>query len=157
MNKNIQKIALAITAVSLTGCASIMQGTKQNVSINSAPSNGTVYLNGAKIGVTPMSAQLSRKKPNTIKIELPGYIPYEMAFSRSVSGWVWGNIVFGGLIGLIVDASTGGIYKLTPDQVNAEMKKGNVNVIHSDGDMLVAITLKSDSSWEKVGSFNTIN
>ena len=39
----------------------------------------------------------------------------------SLSGWYWGNIVFGGLIGmLIVDPATGAMYKL-PEGVSADM------------------------------------
>ena len=158
INMNKYKSSLiAISMLSLSGCASIMQGTKQNVAINSSPSSATVYLNGSKIGATPMSAELSRKKPNVIKIELDGYVSQEMAFSRSVSGWVWGNIVFGGIIGLIVDASTGGMYKLTPDQINAEMKKGNLSLIQKNGDMIVAVALKADSNWEMIGTIQTAN
>ena len=150
--KKYKNTFIAITALCLSGCASIIQGTKQNVSINSSPSSGSVSLNGQKIGITPMAAKLSRKGPNVIKIELPGYLPHEMAFSRSVSGWVWGNIVFGGVIGLAIDAATGGIYKLTPDQVNAEMKKGNVSVVKNNGDMVLAFTMTADSNWQQIGT-----
>ncbi len=44
-----------------------------------------------------------------------------MALNRKVSVWVWGNIVFGGLIGLPIDALTGGLYKIEPDVVSAEL------------------------------------
>jgi hypothetical protein len=57
-----------------------------------------------------------------LKAELPGYAPYEMAFTKSVSGWVWGKVLFGGLIGLGVDAISGGLYYLTPEQVMGEMR-----------------------------------
>jgi hypothetical protein len=33
------------------------------------------------------------------------------------SGWVWGNIAFGGLIGLGVDFISGGAYQLYPDNL----------------------------------------
>jgi hypothetical protein len=54
----------------------MMQGTKQNVAINSSPSSATVYLNGTNIGPTPMAAELSRKntRSNITKI---GQTPFQ--------------------------------------------------------------------------------
>jgi hypothetical protein len=31
---------------------------------------------------------------------MPGYQPIDLALTGSVSGWVWGNVAFGGLTGL---------------------------------------------------------
>jgi hypothetical protein len=57
----------------------MMQGTKQNVAINSSPSSATVYLNGTNIGPTPMAAELSRKntRSNITKI---GQTPFQNCF-----------------------------------------------------------------------------
>jgi hypothetical protein len=41
---------------------------------------------------------------------------------------VWGNIVFGGIIGLAVDAITGGLYKLAPEQVSAQLARGEIQM-----------------------------
>ena len=89
-----------------------------------------------------------------VKIELDGYQPYETNLTRSTSGWVWGNIVFGGLIGLVVDASAGGMYKLTPDQIDSELRSAHAEALSNDG-LFIAVVLKADPSWEKIGSLTS--
>src|SRR5882724_5849028 len=111
------RIAIAIGVVCTLGCASIMHGTSQDVGISSQPSGAEVTLDNAPAGKTPVVTHMKRGDNHILKLELPGYAPYEATFTKSVSGWVWGNILFGGLIGLGVDAITGGLYNLTPEQL----------------------------------------
>lgn len=91
-----------------------------------------------------------------VKIELAGYHTYETTLTREISGWVWGNIVFGGLIGLVIDASAGGMYRLSPEQINADLKSSQANVIKNDDGILIAVVMEADSSWEKVGTLNAM-
>ncbi len=80
-----------------------------------------------------------------------------MTLTKKTNGWVWGNIVFGGLIGLAIDASTGGMYKLTPEQVSAELRKeGRAAVKTENGQVMVAVTLDPDPSWQKVGELRNL-
>jgi hypothetical protein len=143
--------ALLLLPLGLVGCATIMQGSTQKVAISSAPTGAQVYVNGNQRGLTPMVADLSRKDIHVIALRLDGYQPYEVALARSVSGWVVGNILFGGLIGLAVDASSGGMYKLTPDQVTATMGPGAALLEGSRDVLTVAVVLRSDPTWEKIG------
>jgi len=89
-----------------------MNQPTQEVSISSNPTGATVVINGQTKGKTPMVADLKRKNTQLISIQLDGFSPYEVALSRSVSGWVWGNIAFGGIVGLVVDLASGSIYNL---------------------------------------------
>lgn len=88
---------------------------------------------------------------------LDGYLPYETKFTRNVDGWIAGNIVFGGLIGLAIDAITGGMYKLTPDQVVAEMKNGNSTVFQNDSGLYLTIVMHPEPNWEKIGQLKQCN
>ncbi|MGC9093736.1 MAG: hypothetical protein ACP5JH_10885 [Bacteroidota bacterium] len=45
--------SIAIAALIANGCASIFKGTREEVSFDSGPGAAEVYLNGAKVGVTP--------------------------------------------------------------------------------------------------------
>lgn len=48
-----------------------------------------------------------------IKVTKPGFNDIYATLQHSIDGWYWGNIIFGGLIGmLIVDPATGAMYKL---------------------------------------------
>lgn len=143
----------AAGCLGLASCATIMQGSSQQMSIASTPTGATVYVNGVQKGVTPMIANLARKDKHIIKLEMAGFEPYELPITRSVSGWVAGNLVFGGIIGLAVDASTGGMYKLAPEMVNASLAQGRVSSRVENGRDVIVVALvdRADPAWQKVG------
>lgn len=105
------------------GCATIINGNKQKVLISSSPASAQVMVDGKAQGQTPVKVDLKRKQAHSVIISHEGYQTQEVQLQRKVSGWVWGNIGFGGLIGLGIDAGTGSMYKLKPDSVNIELKK----------------------------------
>lgn len=142
---------MAFFMFGLIGCGTIMHGTKQQIGISSNPSGAKVVIDRQHYGITPFIADLSRKDNHVIRIEMEGFIPYETTLTRRVSGWVWGNIVFGGLIGLAVDAISGGLYKLTPDQVQAELAQNNRDFSVGKGNIFIIATLKPDPHWELIG------
>lgn len=164
--KKINYFVLCILIIGTTSCASIIHGSYQEVSFSSTPSGAKVYIDGKSMGSTPINVSLRRMgrekgAPNTqkeysVKVELPGYFPYEMKIKREMDSWYLGNILFGGFIGLIVDAANGAMYKLTPDQVIAQLQKDNTPIAQLDKDHLnIFVTLDADPSWEKVGQLET--
>ncbi|HEU4437209.1 MAG TPA: PEGA domain-containing protein, partial [candidate division Zixibacteria bacterium] len=93
-----------------------------------------------------------RKDKHVVRIEMEGYQPYELSITRKTSGWVWGNIVFGGLIGLAVDAITGGLYKLNPEQVMGELAQKPTGAEIKDGVIYVTLISSPDKSlMTKIG------
>jgi uncharacterized protein YceK len=150
MKKTFFISALAISLL-LPSCASIVSGSQQKIEFNSTPAGAIVWVDGANLGVTPITTKLERiKKNQKVKIELQGYKPYEMTLTRKTNGWVWGNIVFGGIIGLIIDASSGALYRLTPEQVNAQLANGVV--MNKKNDTYIGVVLVADENWEKIGN-----
>jgi uncharacterized protein YceK len=142
--------ACGITVLSVSGCATIMHGTQQDVGISSTPTGASVLIDNTEKGVTPVVLKLRRKENHTVRIQLAGYQPFESTLTHSVSGWVWGNIAFGGLIGLAVDAVSGGIYKLTPEQVEGSLQTGHASVLKKDGGLYVVAVLQPQADWVKV-------
>ena len=137
-------------AMALASCASIMHGTGQDVSISSQPVGANVTVDDSSYGSTPLIAHLRRKNNHTIRISLDGYQPFAMTTTQKTSGWVWGNIVFGGLIGLVVDASNGAIYDINPDIVSATLAK---NVATRTGStLMISVVLHADPSWRRIGA-----
>ena len=110
-------LGLSLSVVMLHGCCSIINGPSQEVSVGSSPSGAKVFHNGMQVGTTPAILDLKRKNSHTIRVEKDGYHPYEAALTRKTSGWVWGNLFFGGLIGLFVDATSGSYYNLNPESM----------------------------------------
>src|SRR6266446_1114588 len=139
-------------AVVMAACCSIIHHTRQEVGISSTPTSAKVTIDNEPSGNTPVVVKLKRKHTHTVKIELEGYQPFEMALTRKVSGWVWGNIFLGGFIGLIVDAANGSMYNLRPDQITASLAKQNVRLGGTNGSLIVMVVLRRDPSWDAIGS-----
>ncbi len=71
-----------------------------------------------------------------------GYEPRELTLSGTMSGWYIGNILFGGLIGmLVVDPQTGAMYRLEPKSLEVTLTplKGFVPV-EASGLRIVSLT-----------------
>ena len=156
LKKHLLYVAAFTAVILVSGCATIIHGSKQTVGISSNPSKAQVSIDGQLVGETPVSTRLTRGDNHLVKIELPGYMPYETNLTRKVDGWIAGNIVFGGLIGLAVDAITGGMYKLTPEQIQSELLNQTADAVKSDN-VYLFITLNPNPEWEMVYTLNRIN
>lgn len=153
MTNRLKSLSLILLSLAtLTSCATIMHGTHQSIGISSNPSNANVWVDRSFVGNTPIIVEMSRKDNHFVRIEIEGYQPYEATFSRQMSGWVFGNIVFGGIIGLAVDAISGGIYMLTPDQVQAEMLSNHFAYSKNSKDSYIAVVLTPKPEWQKIGN-----
>lgn len=144
-----RRLVTTVSALTLAafvaGCCSIIHGTRQEIGVSSNPTGAMVFVNGAQKGTTPVTLDLKRNSSQKIRVELDGYQPYEISLTKSVSGWVWGNIVFGGLIGLAIDAIDGAIYKIKPENIQA-------NLLASAGAALkVEMTKGAPEDAEKIG------
>jgi hypothetical protein len=157
MSGRTKVVCLAVFAPALVAaCATIMHGTSQQVGINSQPVGATVVVDSQTVGVTPVAAKLARKRIHRVTVTMPGYEPFAMVTTRKTSGWVWGNIVFGGLIGLIVDASSGGLYDVRPEQVNAQLTRTGAMGEARDGMIYVFLVREVDPSWVRIGQLKPI-
>jgi len=142
--------ACGLTALALSGCATIIHGTGQEVGISSNPTGAAVTIDDIDKGITPVVVKVKRKQDHIVRIQLAGYQPFETTLTHSVSGWVWGNIAFGGLIGLAVDAASGGLYKLTPEQITGALNTGHASTLKKEDGLYVIAVLKPESDWVKV-------
>jgi hypothetical protein len=72
--------------------------------------------------------------------ELPGYSQAEIKLDSSVSGWYFGNLLLGGLIGmLIVDPLTGAMYNLTPEKIEQPLTASQAQLIRSGQGVMVML------------------
>ena len=129
------KKTLAISAICLTvsGCASIVSGPTQGVRLQA--NDGSTYAvsdrNGGTIssGKTPASIDLPRgwgyfkTAHYKVKFNKPGYAPKIVDIVPNFNGWYLGNLLLpGGIVGmLIVDPSTGAMYKLNPTDIDVAL------------------------------------
>ena len=145
-------IVFTVLIIAVNGCATIMQGSSQEMSISSSPTGAKVLVDGAELGTTPYTASLKRKDKHVVRIEMDTYQPYEISLARATSGWVWGNLVFGGIPGLAIDAITGSMYKLKPEDVFANLALTSFKNDDGNDVLMVMVVLTPDPTWEHIGS-----
>lgn len=140
-------------ASTFAGCATILRGTGHGIGIASQPPGASVVIDNKEYGVTPVSAKLRRKENHRIVVQLEGYQPYEVVLTRQTSAWVFGNILFGigAPVGLAIDAISGGMYTLKPDQVDAELQQSAKQADGEAASLYVVLVPKADPSWQKIG------
>jgi uncharacterized protein YceK len=114
-------IAVAVALLSLTGCATIINGSHQTVPVTSTPAGAIITDNGTAVGRTPAKLELARKLSHFVVVELAGYAPCETTLVPHWSSVVLGNLLLGGLIGDGVDAATGSYKRLVPKKVQCVM------------------------------------
>lgn len=149
MKKTIILSSLAFTLLT-TSCATIVSGSKQNVKFSSNPSTATIFIDEVEVGKTPFEIRLERKNEHSVMIKLEGYQTFETRLTKKFNGWYIGNILFGGIIGLIIDPITGAMYNLSPSEINAEMNKGTAFKSNKN-DIYIAVALNIDPNWKKIG------
>ena len=117
-----------------SGCASIVNGTKQTVSFNSNPPGAKIYLDGAQIGVTPYVCEISRGDCPEIVMKKDGYAPERLKMTDSIdaAAYFGGNLglcllwIVPGVVGFIADPVTGGMWEYDFPNVNLELSPERV-------------------------------
>jgi hypothetical protein len=136
--------------LSLSGCGTIFNGSRQNIAISSVPEGASVFINSQPFGETPLTVSLKRSDSYVVLLEMPGYEPYEVIFSRSKSPLFWLSAPT--LIGIAVDLLSGGMYRLSPDEVQAQLEQKSISLSESEDGFFITAVLHPDPSWEKIGT-----
>lgn len=104
-------------AMAFSGCASIVEGTDQSVTVQTNPSGASCELkrDGSVIGVvnpTPGTVNVDKSKDDiAVLCKKDGYQDGSGAFSSEFQGMTFGNILFGGIIGVAIDAGSGAMHE----------------------------------------------
>jgi len=111
-------IALLATPMMALGCASVFEGTTQAITFNSEPSGAQIVINGMPMGVTPATITLKRFEYDDAPVlfKKDGYHDQYARLHTEVTGWFWGNIISGGLLGSSTDLISGAMWEYSPDK-----------------------------------------
>lgn len=128
--------AVAVLGIALSGCASIIKGSSQQIAITTPPTDGADCVLSSKEGnwtvVTPGVAKVKKSKEDIqIHCTKAGWKDATATIPSDFEGWTLGNLLIGGIIGLGVDASTGAINEY-PHAFQVPMQQNNVSSIPSD-------------------------
>ncbi|WP_336142398.1 hypothetical protein [Acinetobacter sp. 102] len=156
-------VIFGVVALSLSGCASIISGKTQTMTFQSTPELSDITIlnrDGKKIhvGKAPITVSLNRgagffvPERYTVIFEKEGYEKKEIKVTPSMNGWYIGNILFGGIIGLlIIDPATGAMYSLNTKDTNVvlnDLKKENLQA-NAQSLTIISTNVLSEEVLEK--------
>ena len=131
-----QSIPVVAIALLLTSsCASIVSRSSYPVTINSTPARAGISIvdkQGRQVyqGATPATLMLSAssgffsKASYQVTFDLPGYDRRVVPIECKLDGWYFGNVLFGGLIGmLIVDPASGAMFKVDTPFIDEQLSR----------------------------------
>lgn len=139
-NSHIKLTAILMAiAFFLSSCASIVSKSTYPVSINTNPSDAKVTITDKKgmqiySGNTPATVPLKAgagffsKAEYQMRLSSPGYDDRIVPITFTIDGWYFGNIVLGGILGmLIIDPATGAMWKIERSFFEETLKQTNAS------------------------------
>lgn len=120
-----KNIFIVLFAVLLTGCATLSGAGKKDVTISSDPAGAEVYLNGERIGLTPVEHTVNPRDVPTLTIRKEGYKSASYSFKTVHNKKVRGNVALGPLyfIGEGIDGMTSSYMTVEEDDVHITLEK----------------------------------
>jgi len=123
MRGSFARMAIGGTCLGMTACCSIVSKSTYPVTISSNPPGASFTLKKANgiamsTGTTPATITLSSSngyfQPAKYIVEFTRKgMTQSVPLNASINGWYFGNLLFGGIIGLlIVDPATGAMWRL---------------------------------------------
>jgi hypothetical protein len=124
MLKNIPVcLSALIVLFSCESCATLFQGTSEEIALASDPSGAAVAVNDGRSGSTPYSIRENREQDLQIRFSKPGYQSQDISDVSHVQwGYLVSDIFFTGLIGLAVDGLDGAMFAHSQQMVSAHLE-----------------------------------
>jgi hypothetical protein len=111
-----------VTALSMTGCATMFGDKDRLVRVESKPPGAKVLLNGMPYGKTPTTIQISSMlSSNLVTVKKEGYEDLTIPIQSSLQG-----IAFLNLFNIIcwgIDFATGNVYRIDTKVIDADLEK----------------------------------
>ncbi|MGJ8639032.1 MAG: PEGA domain-containing protein [Opitutaceae bacterium] len=119
----IQIITLSVSlalSILVSGCATVVRGGSEEVTIQSDPPGAQVKLSTGQSGTTPWVVEAKRNSNLYVTITKDGYKPLETALLSSIDGASLGigtaaNFLFLPIVNDVIDYKTGANYSLKPN------------------------------------------
>jgi hypothetical protein len=105
--------AVLVAASSLAGCSSVIEGTSQEILVNTNPAGANCALERegnviARIPQTPGGATIKKTKHDiTVRCTKDGFQEATYLDHSGAAGATFGNIVLGGGVGWAIDSASG--------------------------------------------------
>lgn len=136
--------AMLLASVGLSGCATVLNGTSQPVDFVSEPEGATIETIQGQSCETPCSFEMRRGDDSMVTFTAAGYEPVTIYLQSRTGGSVAGNLLAGGIIGGVVDASNGASNRLYPKPVYIRMvpagSREEALLLDEDGEIISTVS-----------------
>lgn len=116
--KIVRALFTSALALGVQACASVISDVKSTTYIETDPENARCELHGQdfkRVINTPNSINLpAEAAPITIACKAEGFATTTENLDTSADGWIFGNILLGGIVGIVIDAARGAGQKFPP-------------------------------------------
>ena len=107
--------AMCMFSVLMTGCASVIKGTQDTISVNSLEKGTVIYVDGVKRGIDDAMAQVDKGDTHTIKVTKEGCEDIIIQTGESFDATtLLGIFIDFGLITIPIDLISGAAWKTSP-------------------------------------------
>ena len=106
--------SIVVLVLLSSGCATMIRGTEQKLSVNTTPVGAKVMLSDGRSCISPCTLSVKRKDTINITIEKKGYHTHTTAVVPTLSG-------AGAMLGGLVDYGTGAVYDLQPNPLHVHL------------------------------------
>ena len=112
----IRVLTLGVAAFALSGCSFLTEGVRQDISVSTTPAGAScAFMQGGKkiaeVNPTPGSAIIRKSKYDImVECEKEGYQKATMLNKSDVAAASFGNLIIGGVPGVITDMATSNKY-----------------------------------------------
>jgi len=123
MKTSLKLFVFILSVMLLTSCAYLIGGgDNQDVAVTSSPEGAGIVITttgGVPMyeGTTPATVNLKRKYKYNVTVNMMGYKEKTVMIDQTLNMMVLGNLLCGGIPGGVVDALTGAMWVLEPEQV----------------------------------------
>jgi PEGA domain len=144
-------LLLPAAEIVFPGCATLINGPRQPITVASKPAGARVFVNGRDRGPAPITVNLSRWGFHRLRVELDGYEPVTIPLVKSSNPTASWNL-FIGAAPIVIDVVTGAVFELGPDAASRQAGRARIDQREWLGGGAVTITtvLKPDPGWRRV-------
>jgi len=119
-----------LLAATNSGCATIVKGGRTDLVVESPTPGAEVSIkafSGPEVyaGPSPARVKVNKSDQYTVTVTAPGHKPQKQVVSKSISGWMFGNVVWiipilwG--VGIAIDAASGALWSLDPEDITIRL------------------------------------
>ena len=119
MLKSAHFVRVLVLGLTLGGCATIISGSSQIMTVNANVDGAQVHLiteagGETLLGTTPLTTRVKRGQEGSLRVSAEGYRSYQSALNKKINNVFWVNILLGGTFGSTTDYTTGAMYEYEP-------------------------------------------